>query len=310
MENPEKEIEKKEEQKYIKLEIGKTYFFISFALVCGGKSTFFDEIKTQTQSEQNKSKYNIKLISSDKIREELSLQLQKKNPKLSFKDCFDRVGKETAIEFDTQIKNAIDESEKDKINIILVDKNYPQGIDKFLKLFCSDKKSQFFWVFIPNIKKGMEFNNIKFPFSFDYFIQCYLRLKNRHGHEVLNGEDESSKFVYLSFLKLFQNFDFEKKINTNEEFKDNVFLHKIDFTDEEKNIEIDSNTEKFFNKVIKRMRAFDMNAIKKYHEKDINEYFKTIDEKYDGKNFFDDTREVIKTQVKDLLENGILLKEN
>ena len=300
-------MEKQEKVKrQFKFEEGKTYFFICFALVCGGKSTFFEEIKSQTQSEKNKSKYNIKLVSSDKIREDLSIQMQKNNPKMTFQQCFDKVGKETAKEFDTQIKKAIDETEKDKINIILVDKNYPQGIDKFLKLFCTDKNSQFFLVFIPNIKKPIKINDIKFPFSLDYFIQCYLRLKNRKGHEVLNGQDESSILVYLSFFKLFQNFDFEKKISSNEEFSNNVILHKMNFTDEEKDIKIDANTEKFFKNVIKRMRAFDMFAIKKYHQKDIDAYFKEIDEKYDGKNYFEDTRDLIKTEVEDLLENGII----
>ncbi len=300
-------MEKQEKvERLFKFEEGKTYFFICFALVCGGKSTFFEEIKSQTQSEKNKSKYNIKLVSSDKIREDLSIQMQKNNPKMTFQQCFDKVGKETAKEFDTQIKKAIDETEKDKINIILVDKNYPQGIDKFLKLFCTDKNSQFFLVFIPNIKKPIKINDIKFPFSLDYFIQCYLRLKNRKGHEVLNGQDESSILVYLSFFKLFQNFDFEKKISSNEEFSNNVILHKMNFTDEEKDIKIDANTEKFFKNVIKRMRAFDMFAIKKYHQKDIDAYFKEIDEKYDGKNYFEDTRDLIKTEVEDLLENGII----
>ena len=300
-------MEKQEKvERHFKFEEGKTYFFICFALVCGGKSTFFEEIKSQTQSEKNKSKYNIKLVSSDKIREDLSIQMQKNNPKMTFQQCFDKVGKETAKEFDTQIKKAIDETEKDKINIILVDKNYPQGIDKFLKLFCTDKNSQFFLVFIPNIKKPIKINDIKFPFSLDYFIQCYLRLKNRKGHEVLNGQDESSILVYLSFFKLFQNFDFEKKISSNEEFSNNVILHEMNFTDEEKDIKIDANTEKFFKNVIKRMRAFDMFAIKKYHQKDIDAYFKEIDEKYDGKNYFEDTRDLIKTEVEDLLKNGII----
>ena len=113
----------------LKLEQGNTYFFICFALVCGGKSTFFDQIVSQTTNDQNKDKYNIKIVSSDKIREELSLQMQKKNPNMTFKQCFDKVGKETAKKFDAQIRNAIASKQSDKINIILVDKNYPQGID-------------------------------------------------------------------------------------------------------------------------------------------------------------------------------------
>ena len=289
----------------IKLEQGNTYFFICFALVCGGKSTFFNQIISQTGSEQNKDKYNINFVSSDQIREELSLEMQKKNPNMTFQQCFDKVGKQTAKKFDEGIKKAINTKKDDKINIILVDKNYPQGIDKFLKLFCKDKSNQFIFAFVPNIKKSIDINGLKFPFSLNYFIQCYLRLKNRHGHEVLNGEDENSKAVYISFFKLFQNFDFHKTIYTNKEFENNVFLQKIDFTDESKEIEVDKDIEEFFNNVIKRMRAFDMESIKEKHEKDINTFFGNIDEKYDGKGFFGDTRELIKNEVQELLEKGI-----
>ena len=301
MENPEKK-----EEKILPFEKGKIYFFMSFSLVCGGKSTFFEEIKTQTGKENEKEKYNIILVSSDKIREELSLKMQKDNPKMTFKQCFDKVGRDTAKEFDTQIKNAIDSADKDKINIILVDKNYPQGIKKFLEKFCTNKDRMFFIVFIPNIKKPININNIKFPFSLNYFIQCYLRLKNRHGHEVLNGEDESSKYVYISFLKLFQNFDFDKRLKSSEEYGKNIFFQIIDFTDEKNEIQIETNTEKFFNNVMRKIKPFDEFSIKKYFGNDIDEYFKAIEEKYDGKNFFEDTRELIKNEIEDLLKNGVM----
>ena len=297
------EIKETKEEK-IKLEPGNTYFFICFALVCGGKSTFFEQIISQTNSDQNKDKYNISIVSSDKIREDLSHQMQKENPNMTFKQCFDKVGKETAKKFDKEIKKAIDNKKQDKINIILVDKNYPQGIDKFLKFFCKDKESQFFLVFIPRIKKPININGLEFPFSLDYFLQCYLRLKNRHGHEVLNGEDENSKMVYLSFFKLFQNFDFYNKIYSNAEYENNVFLQEIDFTDETKEIEVDNDVVQFFNNVIRRLKAFDMENIKQNHESEINKFFGIIEEKYDGKNFFSDTRDLIKNQVQDLLENG------
>ena len=68
---------------------------------------------------------------------------------------------------------------------------------------------------------------------------------------------------------------------------------------------IDKDTENFFENVIKHMKAFDMENIKLNYEKDINTYFNSIEEKYDGKGFFADTRELIKNQVTDLLENGI-----
>ena len=296
-----------ESEKRMKFEEGKIYFFICYALVCGGKSTFFEQIQAQTTTEENKNKYNVKLVSSDQIRADLSHEMQKNNPEMTFKQCFDKLAKETAKEFDRQIKLAIDSKEGNKINIILVDKNYPQGIDKFLKLFCEDKATENFIVFIPNIVKPLEIGNLWFPFSLDYFIQCYLRLKNRHGHEVLNGEDEQSKFVYISFLKLFKDFDFYSNISYDQNYSSNVFIQTIDFTDESKEVEIDPDTQKFFENVIRKIKPFDMEKIKKYNEKDINEYFKIVEDKYDGKNFFEDTREKIKNEVNDLLTNGIVV---
>ena len=294
-----------ESDKRIKLEEGKIYFFICYALVCGGKSTFFEQIQTQTSTEENKNKYNVKMVSSDQIRADLSHEMQKKNPEMTFKECFDKLGKETAKQFDKQIQLAIDSKEDNKINIILVDKNYPQGIDKFLKLFCKDKANQYFIVFIPNIIKPLDISNLWFPFSLNYFIQCYLRLKNRHGHEVLNGEDEQSKFVYISFLKLFKDFNFYENICFDQNYSSNVYIQKIDFTDESKDMEIDPDTQQFFEKVIRKIKPFDMEKIKKYNEKDINAYFKGLEEKYDGKNYFEDTREKIKAEVSDLLVNGV-----
>ena len=322
--------------KNIKLEKGNTYFFFCYALVCGGKSTFFDQIISQTKEEENKELYNIQTVSSDQIRADLSKEMQSKNPKMTFKECFDKVGRDTARKFDIEIQHAIDKRDKSKINIILVDKNYPQGINAFMKRFAKYINSQFFVVFIPNISKPISINNLNFPFSLNYFIQCHLRLKNRHGHEVLNGEDEESNLVYLSFFKLFQNFDFYKNIkgntNSNDDkkgkkeddltpkkersrekyhkkdkynFDDNIFIQKIDFTDESKDLEIDEDTKKFFGDVIGKMKAFDMKDIKEKYQKEIDNFFKNIDEKYDGKNFFEDTREKIKDQVKNLLKDGI-----
>ena len=328
----------------IKFEKGKTYFFICYALVCGGKSTFFDQIIFQTNTEENKSKYNIQVVSSDEIRADLSNKMQKENPNMTFKQCFDKLGKETAREFDIQIKEAIEKTDKSKINIILVDKNYPQGIDAFVKKFCKNKYSQYVVVFIPNISKPIDISDLKFPFSLNYFIQCYLRLKNRHGHKVLNGEDEESKLVYISFFKLFQNFDFYKNIKGKQfddksykdkkeddstakkrersrdkyyknrkeyfNFSENIFIQKIDFTDEKKEIDVNEEVTKFFDDVISKMKPFDMKELKECYQKNIDDFFKVIDEKYDGKNFFDDTREKIKEEVIDIINNGIDKENN
>ena len=174
-------------------------------------------------------------------------------------------------------------------------------------IFLITNKCKIICKIIPNIVKPLEISDLWYPFSLNYFIQCYLRLKNRHAHEVLNGEDEQSKFVYISFLKLFQNFDFYKNISFDQNFASNVFIQKINFTDESKDMEIDPDTEKFFKNVMKKIKPFDMEKIKKYNENDINIYFKGLEEKYDGKEFFEDTREKIKNEVNDFLTNGIVI---
>ena len=51
-----------------------------------------------------------------------------------------------------------------------------------------------------------------------------------------------------------------------------------------------------------------MEKIKKNNENEINSYFMGLDEKYDGKNFFEDTREKIKNEVNDLLVNDIVFQ--
>ena len=94
--------------------------------------------------------YNYLYVSSDQVRDKLAKKLNEKEKEKTYKQCFELVGKNTAKEFDRIIQNFVKKSDNEKINIILVDKNYPQGIDKFLKLFCKDKESQFFLVFIAS----------------------------------------------------------------------------------------------------------------------------------------------------------------
>ena len=57
---------------------------------------------------------------------------------------------------------------------------------------------------------------------------------------------------------------------------------------------------------MRKIKPFDMISIKKYFGKEIEEYFKEIEEKYDGKNFFEDTKELIKNEIEDLLKNGVM----
>ena len=94
-----------------------------------------------------------------------------------------------------------------------------------------------------------------------------FKTKKETWKEVLNGEDEQSKYVYISFLKLFQNFDFHTHICSDVYFSSNVFTQTIDFTVDSKNLEINPETEQFFEKVMKKIRAFIWKILKNIMKK-------------------------------------------
>lgn len=288
--------------KKIKLEKGKNYYFICYSLVSGGKSTLFESMISNIKDDPD---YNYTLVSSDQVRDELAKKLNEKEKDKTYKQCFELVGKNTAKEFDRRIENFVKNSDKDKINIILVDKNYPQGINKFLSKFCQNKELNYIIVLLPNITNPIKSSKYYYPYSVDYIIQCYLRLKHRVGHENLNGDDEDSKYIYLSFLKLFNKFRFETGINTEDQYVDNVFYKAISFTDESNNISFEGEFEKFFSKTMGKIKAFDIESMKNHHGEQIESFFKFIEDNYDNKNLFMDTREKIKEETKDILINGI-----
>ena len=295
------------------LQKGKNYFLICYSLVSGGKSTFYKNILDLVEKDELKNIYNVFYVSSDQVRDELAKDFQKKNQELTYQECFDKVGKNTAKEFDKRIKNFLKLTKKDKINLILVDKNFPQGIDKFLNNFVKhEKNNNFVIVFVPKIKNqiNLKENHIYYPFSIDYIIQCYLRLKHRQGHENLNGNDENSRNVYLSFLKLFKGFNFEYNIYSEEQYQKNIQIKEMPFTDEDNNINFDEVHQNFFKNVLNKIRPFDMNSINNEFKDDINNYLNYIETNYDEKNIFKDTRNQIENEVLDFLKSGLLNDNN
>ena len=289
-----------------KLSKGKNYFLICYSLVSGGKSTFYNYILDFTKKDEFKNNFNVFYVSSDQVRDELAKEFQKKNQELTYQECFDKVGKNTAKEFDKRIKNFLRLSKKDKINLYLIDKNFPQGIDKFLNSFVKhEKNNNFVIVFIPKIKNQININenHIYYPFSIDYIMQCYLRLKHRKGHENLNGNDQNSRNVYLSFLKLFKGFNFENNIYSENQYQKNIQLREISFTDEDNNIDFNEVHQNFFKNVLNKIKPFDMNSLNNEFKDDINNYLNYIEANYDEKNVFKDTRNIIENEVLDLLKS-------
>ena len=291
-----------------KLSKGKNYFLICYSLVSGGKSTFYNYIFDFTKKDEFKNNFNVFYVSSDQVRDELAKDFQKKNQELTYQECFDKVGKNTAKEFDKRIKNFLRLSKKDKINLYLIDKNFPQGIDKFLNSFVKhEKNNNFIIVFIPKIKNQINLNenHIYYPFSIDYIMQCYLRLKHRKGHENLNGNDQNSRNVYLSFLKLFKGFNFENNIYSENQYQKNIQLREISFTDEDNNIDFNEVHQNFFKNVLNKIKPFEMNSLNNEFKDDINNYLNYIEANYDEKNVFKDTRNIIENEVLDFLKSDL-----
>jgi hypothetical protein len=175
-----------------------------------------------------------------------------------------------------------------------------------------EKNNNFVIVFVPKIKNqiNLKENHIYYPFSIDYIIQCYLRLKHRQGHENLNGNDENSRNVYLSFLKLFKGFNFEYNIYSEEQYQKNIQIKEMPFTDEDNNINFDEVHQNFFKNVLNKIRPFDMNSINNEFKDDINNYLNYIETNYDEKNIFKDTRNQIENEVLDFLKFGLLNDNN
>ena len=72
-------------------------------------------------------------------------------------EAFDKTGKSTAKAFDSEVKGFINKKDNNKVNIILLDKNYPNGIGNFMKTFCKNKNNTKVIVFVPKINKALLF---------------------------------------------------------------------------------------------------------------------------------------------------------
>lgn len=310
-------MESVKEQLPLQFEKGKIYFIICYALVSGGKSTIFNHMLSLMENEEFAAKYKMFYISSDQLHAKLAEEYQKSHSNVSYEEAFDKTGKSTAKAFDSEVKGFINKKDNNKVNIILLDKNYPNGIGNFMKTFCKNKNNTKVIVFVPKINKALLFEgeitkdgktekkNIYYPYSIDYIIQCYIRLSHRQGHETLNGGSEQSRYVFLSFLRLFQGFNFNHQLKNNKkEDCSNVYLREISFTDESKNIPFEGDTLNFFKEVMVPLKAFDFELIKHKFSDEIKTFFDNIEKQYDEKKdgkYFEDTREIIKSEVNALI---------
>ena len=115
-------------------------------------------------------------------------------------------------------------------------------------------------ILYPKIKSNIKIDNYRsFPFSYDYLIQCYCRLKYRRNHETLDGEINANFYlILLMFLKFYKNYDFS--------FTDFDMKFELPFTDE-KDITEDVNELNEKTEVLQKLLS---EVLKKSFHKDGN----------------------------------------
>jgi len=200
---------KKNEPK--KIDAREMNIIIVVGLVGCGKSTMYKIMEQLIKSEF--PDLNIFYVSSDEIREKLTLkEIANSKKKLTFEEAFNKTAKSTRTQFLINIETSmIKEYKNDKTNFLFFDKNVPPdqlektseellGSCEKAKLKC---KIHFFY---PNNQNSITLNNLYYPFSWAYFIQCYFRIKNR---KHFNLDSEKKRRIFIKYY-----FSFWDSINT------------------------------------------------------------------------------------------------
>jgi hypothetical protein len=150
--------------------------------------------------------------------------------------------------------------------------------------------------FYPKIHNPIRYTHDRYPFSFNYIIQCYYRLKERKNHETLDFEtNKKAHIVLFKFLKLYRN----QPLRVSDNFIKN---YPLSITDESEQIKLSEELRKSFNKFMSKIKqgseskTYFLNIIKVFEdtEEEIQQFLDVIETEYPKDKF--------KSTVKDLEE--------
>ena len=150
-----------------------------------------------------------------------------------------------------------------------------------------------FILLYPKCNSGIYFSHSFYPFSIEFIVQCYYRLKNRKNHETLDPLKKSDYYAVLfMFIQFYKNFHFAQVYKYNFLYK----KYEISFTDDcEIQLMDDQNAilSKMFEEIISNLEITDVptgtEEMKKFVE-NIEKYFK--------ENDFKNTKGIIKDELK------------
>ena len=287
--------------------IKRIIVLIPMTIPGNGKTFFINQLKALIE------KYKIKFysIGSDLIRREVMDDLMYKNRRMTEKEAFEKSGRIAGYKFEEALVNTFDEifkNRKIKNSIIYIDKNHPpnainrstEPIRKYLEknIDTSFKLDLQFVALIPDCINYFHFgeNNSSFiPFSFSYFIQCYLRVRHRDDHPTLNGDTKNLINIFGIFISNFINVSLTE--NNIMMFQKLNRAIKLPFTDEIEDEGLPQDLveagRKFFEELIRNKNVRDSTAISRKFEDLINDYYPKGNEFYPTKNLVSSTTEPI-----------------
>ena len=189
--------------------------------------------------------YGIKFdfVSSDDIRKKEIEIYMKKIPGITEREAFTKsrnfYNKSFQLEIETKFKSIYLDN-KIGHSLLFIDKNHPpnainktiEPIKKIMSSFTNLNKQVVFIGLIPEcINNFIIKSDLFLPFSLSYLIQCYIRVRNRTNHPLMNqNRKDLLLFLMGSFLKNFigVSLDSDKLMNLYSIEQ----TYKLPFTDE------------------------------------------------------------------------------
>ena len=313
--------------------LAKIVILIPITLPGSGKTELIKYLKKSTET------YGIKFdyISSDDIRKkEIELYMEK-IPGITEREAFTKsrnfYNKSFQQEIETKFKNIYLDN-KIGHSLLFIDKNHPpnainktiEPIKKIMSSFTNLNKQVVFVGLIPEcINNFIIKSDLFLPFSLSYLIQCYIRVRNRTNHPLMNqNRKDLLLFLMGSFLKNFIGVSLESDKLMNLYSIEQTY--KLQFTDEIDDSQFPEEilvpSAFFIGTLVDSKYDFSVTTSDSENfENKINKYFFNIDNKipFDSKNeiryklkknIFYPTRELLSCKIDLMIKHFYNIKNN
>ena len=186
----------------------RVFVFIPIGIPGMGKSHFSSAyLEKSLKSADGSAQYTT--ISYDVIRKQCLDKWMQKNPQKIVEDGLKATAKEATSKWFESLQSELTRSTKQGTSAIFLDKNYPPA--EFAQTLSTINSHQLEGVqitkiaVVPTIAQPLD----SYPFSADFFLQCYLRCLGRSGHLTISNDDpERIVKILVLFFKQFKDVAF------------------------------------------------------------------------------------------------------